>query len=133
MKELQVVGAAIIRDGKVLAAQRSKRMKEPLKWEFAGGKLEEGESYQQALQRELMEELGVEIEVHGFLAEGSYQSGDRLIKLRVYEAEIIRGIPTAKEHARLEWVDIRELEAMDWSKPDIPACRALAEKYFQKN
>ncbi len=129
MKELEVVGAAIVRDGKVLAAQRSSRMKEPLKWEFAGGKPESGESHQQALRRELMEELGVKIEVHGFLAEGTYQFDDRLIRLYVYEAEIVEGLPVAKEHEQLEWVDIRKLDGRDWAPPDIPACRMLARKY----
>lgn len=129
MKEIMVVGAAILCGGKVLAAQRSQSMNEPLKWEFAGGKVEQGESHQQALYREIIEELGVEIEVRDFLAEGSYQFRDRIIRLYVYEAEIVKGIPLAKEHARLEWVDIGSIEDMNWAEPDVPACRALIEKY----
>lgn len=129
MQEIHVVGAAILNGGKVLAAQRSIRMSAPLKWEFAGGKVEEGETHQDALRREISEELGVVIRVKDYLASGETRSGDRKVILHVYEAEIKEGVPKAREHARLRWVDVDGLGQLDWAEADIPACKELMSRY----
>lgn len=125
MKEIHVVGAAILKDNKVLAAQRSIKMKEPLKWEFPGGKVEVGETHQQALIREIYEELGVKISVGSLIASGSSQVNDKKIVLYVYRAEIAEGLPCASEHAQLRWLDINSVKGLDWAKADIPACIEL--------
>ncbi|MCX7922156.1 MAG: (deoxy)nucleoside triphosphate pyrophosphohydrolase [Clostridia bacterium] len=129
MQEIHVVGAAI-RDGKkLLAAQRSEKMKMPLKWEFAGGKVESGETHRQALEREIFEELGVAIKVGKFIADGYSKVGDKTIILHVYEASILEGVPRAAEHAQLKWIDIVEIPELDWAEPDIPACKEIIKIY----
>lgn len=129
MQEIHVVGAAIRDGNKILAAQRSEKMSVPLKWEFVGGKVEQGETHEQALERELTEEMGIKIRVGKYIASGSEESNGRKIILHVYEAEILDGEPTAREHAQIRWVDISELERLDWAIPDIPACEELLRMY----
>ncbi len=129
MRDIHVVGAAIMNGCSVLAAKRSKFMYPPFKWEFAGGKVEEGESHQQALEREIMEELGVSIRVKDFVADGISEEDDIKIFLHVYEAEILSGNPLPKEHSELVWVEIDRLGEYDWADPDIPACKELIRRY----
>ena len=129
LKEIHVVGAAIIDNKKVLVAQRSKMMKCPLKWEFVGGKIEEGETPQQALEREVKEELGIRIRVGGYLAMGSSVIEGRKIVLHVYEAELVEGEPIAKEHSMLQWIYINDIMEYDWAEADLPACRELMKKF----
>ena len=129
IKEIHVVGAAIKDGNRILAARRSSRMKSPLKWEFVGGKVESGETHQQALKREVQEELGVGIDVKGFVAEGCSEDGERKIVLHIYEAVIIEGEPAATEHDEIRWVDIRDLNELEWAEADIPACRELVKRY----
>ncbi|AEV67966.1 (deoxy)nucleoside triphosphate pyrophosphohydrolase [Acetivibrio clariflavus] len=129
MHEIEVVGAAIIEDNKVLAAQRSEIMKLPLKWEFAGGKVQKGETHEKALVRELREELGIEVSVGDFIAKGSSVIEDRLINLYVYSAKILKGVPQAREHARIMWIDIEDIMKLDWAEADLPACEQLLKKF----
>lgn len=132
MKEIEVVGAAIIKDGKVLAAQRSAEMYPPLKWEFPGGKVEKGESHVKALEREIFEELGIIVRVKDFIAKGSHETRDRKITLHVYMADIVEGEPQKKEHSSLEWIGIGEFERLDWAEADIPACREIVRRMRDK-
>jgi 8-oxo-dGTP diphosphatase len=129
MLEINVVGAAILEGVKVLAAQRSEKMSPPFKWEFAGGKVESGETHEQALSREIHEELGILIRVGGFLAKGSFDDGDKRIILYVYEASIVEGSPVSREHSDVRWIEIDAIGSLDWAEPDIPACRELMRRY----
>lgn len=129
MLEIHVVGAAVMDKGKVLAAQRSKDMFPPLKWEFAGGKVESGETHSQALQRELYEELGIKIKVNGFVADGESEIGKKRIVLHVYEAEIVEGKPVPSEHSELRWIEVDRLCELDWADADIPACKMLMKRH----
>lgn len=129
MTEIHVVGAAI-RDGeRILAAQRSQIMNEALKWEYAGGKVEAGETHQEALKREVYEELGIRVVVKGLIAVGYSEVNGKRIILHVYEAEIIEGIPEAREHLQIKWVYFNEIPGLDWAKADIPACNELVKRY----
>lgn len=129
MQEVHVVGVAIIEGSKVLAAQRSNSMNEPLKWEFAGGKVEPGETHEEALKREVYEELGVKVEVKGYVATGIVERVEKRIFLHVYEAVLVEGFPTVREHAQLRWMNISELNQLDWAEADIPACNKLMQTY----
>lgn len=129
LKEIHVVGAAIIKGRNVLAAKRSEKMSLPLKWEFPGGKVEKGESHQKALVREVQEELGVEIKVNGYIASGYSDFPDKRIVLHVYEAELARGEPYPKEHAEIIWLDIGRIGELEWAEADMPVCRELKRKY----
>lgn len=129
MREIHVVGAAILENGKVLAARRSASMYPPFKWEFAGGKVEDGETHAMALAREIREELGISVSVGQFVALGIYDDEDRRIMLHVYEASITEGQPAPREHSEVRWVEVDELGALDWAEPDIPACKELIRRY----
>lgn len=124
-RRIHVVGAAIVRDGQVLCAQRSASMALPNKWEFPGGKIEAGESPQAALSREIFEELGVEVDVGAFVARGHHEQSHVVITLDVYLARYLRGDWFAREHSELRWVGPDELSSLDWAEADLPAVDAL--------
>ena len=119
---IDVVCALIIRNGCVLCAQRSERMALPLKWEFPGGKLEPNELPEAALKREILEELGVEIEIGSALQASEYSyDGIRTIRLIPFLASIIdRNEPKAHEHSEIRWVPNSELMQLDWAAADVP-------------
>lgn len=118
-----VVGAAIVRDGRVLAARRSAPVQVAGGWEFPGGKLEPGETAAVALERECLEELGVRIEVGALLAGAPIRDG---LTLAVYEARLVAGEPRPlQDHDELRWLAAAELDGLSWLAPDRPAVEAL--------
>lgn len=117
------MAAALIEDGRVLAAQRAYPDELAGQWEFPGGKLEAGETEGQALIRELAEELGVGIEPGEFIAEVPLP-GER--RLRLWTARVTGGTPRPHEHAALRWVDADELTTLDWLAPDRPLLPLVA-------
>ena len=125
MKEIDVVGAAIRDGNRILAAQRSEKMKSPLKWEFVGGKVEKNETHEAALKRELKEELGIDISVGDFIEKGCSIIEDKKINLYVYSAQILDGLPKVTEHAKILWVEIERMMELDWAEADIPACEQI--------
>jgi 8-oxo-dGTP diphosphatase len=94
----------------------------PLKWEFPGGKLEPDELPEAALKREILEELGVEIEIGSALQASEYSyDGIRTIRLIPFLASIIDGNePKAHEHSEIRWVPNSELMQLDWAAADVP-------------
>jgi 8-oxo-dGTP diphosphatase len=110
-----VVGVAVIRDGKVLAALRGGV---GAGWEFPGGKVEAGERDEEAAARELSEELGLRVEIGASL--GLEEPIGEQYLLRVYAAELIEGTPVLHEHAETRWVGAAELDDLDWLAPDRP-------------
>lgn len=127
-EQIHVVGAAIFDGrGRVLVAQRSAEMALPLLWEFPGGKVEPGESPEEALAREVEEELGLEVTVGEFVARGSHlTSSGRRVVLDVYRARLVAGRLVLVEHADARWCAPDELRALDWPEADLPAVEVLA-------
>ncbi|MCB1056986.1 MAG: (deoxy)nucleoside triphosphate pyrophosphohydrolase [Acidobacteria bacterium] len=123
---IHVVGAAIVSAGRCLVAQRSAAMDEALKWEFPGGKVELGEAPREALAREIEEELGLAVEVQGFLARGEGWSRGRQLVLDVFLAHPTTGELRPVEHQAHGWFDARELAELDWAAADLPAVAALS-------
>lgn len=121
-----VVGAAIIRDGAVLAARRTAPVEAAGRWEFPGGKVEPTESPDVALVREIAEELGCRIEVTGWLP-GTAVIG-AAHELRVACGVLTEGEPTPTEHDLIRWVSADELDEVDWLDPDRPFLAALRER-----
>ena len=126
-KIIEVVGAAIIKEEKVLAMQRSEQMTLPGMWEFPGGKVEADETEQEALIREIKEELNVTINILDYINEASYDYDFGTVQLKVYTAEIISGQITLEEHSDGKWVTADELKNIDWAPVDIPAAKALVK------
>ncbi len=113
-----VVGAAIIRDGRVLAARRTFPAEAAGRWEFPGGKVEPGETPDAALVREIAEELGCAITVDGWLA-GEAAIGSTHV-LTVARATLLSGEPFPHEHDAVRWLAAGELDDVDWLEPDRP-------------
>jgi 8-oxo-dGTP diphosphatase len=118
----RVVGVALIRDGLVLAAYRPGP---DGGWEFPGGKVEPGETDEQAAVRELREELDLEVEVGASLGPGVDISAE--YRLHVYSAKIRTGNPVLREHSDLQWFAPGELDEGAWLVPDRPFVRVLRD------
>jgi 8-oxo-dGTP diphosphatase len=119
-----VVGAAIVRDGRVLAARRTTPASAAGRWEFPGGKVEPGESDAESLIRELLEELGVRVTVDRWLA-GEEPIAEKYV-LRVALARTQEGEPTPTEHDLVRWLAADELDDVDWLDSDRPFLAELS-------
>lgn len=133
MKHIQVACAIIEDQGKVLSTQRSEAMSLPLKWEFPGGKVNGGESLEECLKRELIEELGVEISVGQSLPAITHQYPTFSITLHPFLCEIVSGELTLHEHSAMVWLPIEELHLLDWAEADWPVIRKYQEKFDRHN
>lgn len=125
MGTVMVVGAAILRDRRCLAVRRGPGMSLAGQWEFPGGKLEPGETPEQALRRELDEELGLAVRVGAWLGRGSVRDGERTVRLDVYLAEIESGEPILREHDAMRWLCAEELPDLGWAAADVPVVDVL--------
>ncbi|MCR5977235.1 mannosyltransferase [Gordonia jinghuaiqii] len=115
-----VVAAAIIDDGRLLLAQRSRPAELAGKWELPGGRVESGESHAEALTREIREELGAEVEAGERVgAQVSLANG---LTLHAYRARLLSGTPAALEHLDVRWVSAEELRTFDLADV-VPADR----------
>jgi 8-oxo-dGTP diphosphatase len=122
-ERIVVVGAALLSDGRLLAARRSAPPELAGRWELPGGKVEPGEAPEAALARELREELGVEAEpVERVPGEWPLKPG---YVLRVWTARLLSGRPEPlQDHDELRWLTPDEIWDVDWLDQDVPAVRA---------
>ncbi|MFH0885231.1 MAG: (deoxy)nucleoside triphosphate pyrophosphohydrolase [Candidatus Micrarchaeota archaeon] len=126
METMLVVAGIIRKDGKILLAQRKDDCeREPGKWEFPGGKIKDGETPEVALRREIMEELGVEIEVGLEFCKSTAEGKDVRIKMQTYLADWTGGEPKAIDCKAFRWADIGLLDVLDWAAADIPVVKKL--------
>ena len=120
-----VVGAALVRDGRVLASRRTSPPHLAGLWEFPGGKVEPGESPEQALHRELAEELGVAASVGPQLGADLAIGAD--VWLRVFVCEDVRGEPQLVDHDAHRWLGVDELDDVPWIPVDAPLVEELRQ------
>ncbi|HSE72652.1 MAG TPA: NUDIX domain-containing protein [Nocardioidaceae bacterium] len=120
-----VMGAAIIRDGRVLVARRTTPAELAGGWEFPGGKVEPGEDVEAAVVREIHEELGCEVTVTGHL-DGEVTIRDGYV-LRVALATLDSGEPVPHEHDAVRWLGPEDLDDVTWLAPDLPFLAELRE------
>jgi 8-oxo-dGTP diphosphatase len=121
----EVVGVAILEQGRLLAARRSHPPALAGQWELPGGKVEPGESAEAAAVREIGEELGCVVEVTEVL-EGTSAIGPGL-HLRVVTARLVDGDPVPREHDAVRWLRVGELDEVTWAEADVPFLDPLGD------
>ncbi|UBH12625.1 (deoxy)nucleoside triphosphate pyrophosphohydrolase [Macrococcus armenti] len=127
-KYIKVVGAVIVKDGKILCAQRNENTSLPLMWEFPGGKIEENESPEDALKRELMEEMQSEISVGDKIVTTVYEYEFATIELTTFYAEMLNDQIVLEEHADMKWLSPNELGTIEWAPADVEAVEKIKNK-----
>lgn len=120
MRTVLVTAGVILKNKTVLVAQRRKGDPRERLWEFPGGKVKEGEDPKRALQRELKEELGIEVEVGKILEVVFHTYPEYPILLLAYRCRIKRGIPKPLGCGALQWVRFEELKRLAMSPADEP-------------
>ncbi len=100
-----------------------------MKWEFPGGKIEKGESPEDALIREIEEELGISIQIMYFLDSNIHQYATKAIRLIPFVCKIKEGEISLREHAQYKWLNRNELLDLDWAEADIPIVNAYLKQY----
>lgn len=123
---MEIVTAAIIEtDGKILIARRKKGSHQESKWEFPGGKIEEGETPEECLARELYEEFQITASIGEFYCESEHDYGDKHIRLLAYRAHHLSGDFNLDSHDEIQWVKCSELESYDFAEADRPIVSQL--------
>ncbi|MGD7023608.1 (deoxy)nucleoside triphosphate pyrophosphohydrolase [Rossellomorea vietnamensis] len=128
-KNIHVVGAVIFNDNKILCAQRGTEKSLPLLWEFPGGKIEEGEKPEDALKREIKEEMRCTIEIGEQIEHTVYEYDFGIVHLTTYYCKLVEGEPVLTEHAAIKWLAPEELSTLEWAPADIPAIEKIAKVY----
>lgn len=123
----RVVAALILENDRILACQRTRHQIMPLKWEFPGGKIEEGEQPRDALRRELEEELGIEATIGNEVAriQHEYPSGGA-VELRFFEVHSYLGEIENRIFREIRWVERNKLPELDFLEADLTLVRDLA-------
>ncbi|TXK36598.1 (deoxy)nucleoside triphosphate pyrophosphohydrolase [Pontibacter qinzhouensis] len=124
---IKVVCAILEQHNRVLVTQRNQNMAQPLLWEFPGGKLEPDEEEEQALIREIKEELQLDILPVKRLTPVSYALGDKLLELIPYICHYKAGAIQLVEHKAYQWAERSRLRNYNWCPADLP----VLEEYLQ--
>ncbi len=122
---IEVTCAIIIEQGHILVTQRSESMAHPLKWEFPGGKVEEGESAGSCVIREIREELGLEIRVDRQLRHIEYSYETYSVRLIPFICSIEKGSIELTEHKAFRWMPQKDLEELDWLEADVDLIKQI--------
>jgi 8-oxo-dGTP diphosphatase len=127
MKKIKVVAAVIFWNDLVLCVQRpkNKHLYISEKFEFPGGKIEEGETEEEALKRELLEELNLTVEIKSFFMTVEHEYPDFEITMHSFICEVDSGELILNEHIDKKWLKINELNSLDWAEADIPIVEKL--------
>ncbi len=128
MKQVTVVAAIIEKDNKVLCMQRGQDRHDytSFKWEFPGGKIELGETNEQALTRELSEEMNLHVEINSFFGVFKHEYPDFELTLHVYKCSPIDKDFVLNVHNDFKWLEKGELETLEWA----PADQGIVAKYI---
>ena len=127
MKQVEVVAAAIYQDGKVLAAQRGYGEFKGC-WEFPGGKIEPGETLEQAIIREIQEEMSATIEVVDKLGTAEYDYPNFHLTMHCFWTKVRDGKLQLLEHEGARWVDKETIHTVDWLPADVELVAKVAER-----
>lgn len=128
-KRINVVGAVLTQGTKILAAQRGEGMSLSGMWEFPGGKIEEGETPQEALRRELEEELLCSAEIGEKVESTEYEYDFGIVILTTFFGTIVDKEPALTEHSEVRWVEAADLGGLPWAPADIPAVNRVVAHF----
>lgn len=130
MKMIEVVAAIIIQDNKIFATQRGYgEFKDG--WEFPGGKIENGETPEAALVREIREELATDISVDKYLCTVNHDYPEFHLTMNCYICSIVEGTLTLREHEAAKWLDRGQLWSVEWLPADVEVVKALEKTSFK--
>ena len=132
MKQITTVAGVIKNQkGEILCTLRDQGKYDyvSFKWEFPGGKIEEGETKEQALTRELREELEIEVKIENFFYQVEHDYPDFHLSMTVFECELISKEMKMNVHKGLKWLAPQDMLKLDWAKADLP----VAEKIYKNN
>ena len=127
---IEVVAALIWDNDKFMICQRPANKARPLLWEFVGGKVEPGETMEQALIRECHEELDITLEVGEVFTEVIHEYPDITIRLTVFNAEIAEGTPKLIEHNDLKWITPDKIPLYEFCPADVEILKRIDRTYL---
>lgn len=128
-KIINVVAGFIYENNKILICQRPAGKAQALLWEFAGGKVEQGESHAEALKREYREELAVDIEVGELFYSHSHEYDDIIVNLFIYHAKIVHGTIQKLEHNAIKWISSKEIDNYAFCPADAEVLEIIKQNY----
>ncbi|MBQ7913189.1 MAG: (deoxy)nucleoside triphosphate pyrophosphohydrolase [Clostridia bacterium] len=125
-KHIQVAAALLFDKGRIFAAKRGESPYPYVahKYEFPGGKIEQGESGEAAVKRELKEELDMQVKVGGMYAKHTFEYPDFIITLSLYECEMLSAF-TLNEHESYAWISPKDLDEREWAPADADILGSL--------
>lgn len=121
----EVVAALIWDEGRFMICQRPEGKTRGLLWEFVGGKVEMGEGLREALVRECKEELAVTVEAGDVYMEVVHEYTDMTVRLTLFEARIVEGVPQKLEHNDIRWITPAEIDEYDFCPADVEILERL--------
>lgn len=128
-KIIKVVAAIIENENKeILCALRSPEMTLPNQWEFPGGKVEQGESLFEAIEREIQEELSCTVKAVDEFDENTHEYEKVIVNLIGIKCKLVEGIPVAREHSKLVYLKKENLNSLVWAPADVPIVENLIKK-----
>lgn len=139
LKQIEVVAAVIVKDGTILATQRGYGEFKG-KWEFPGGKVENGENLEQAIIREIKEETNADINVIEYINTVEYDYDTFHLTMHTYLCELLNNNPefvyhddNTLEHENMVWLDLNDIDHLDWLPADILVINDLKKNRTLKN
>jgi len=126
---IPVTATILIKDNKILIAQRKDSDVLACKWEFPGGKIEIDETPEECLKRELKEELNIDVSVNAFFTESIHSYPDFKIRLIAYLVTWDTGNLIVKDHEKVEWVSVKDLDRFDFAEADKPIVLKLKKEF----
>ena len=125
----EVVAALIWDQGKFMICQRPAHKARGLLWEFVGGKVEPGETKEQALVRECQEELAITLDVGEVFMDVLHESPDLTVHLTLFHATIRKGVPQKLEHNDIRWIAVDEIDQFEFCPADEEILKRLKQSF----
>ena len=127
----KVTAAILVKDGKILIAKRKADDRQAGKWEFPGGTVEQNETPQACLKREMKEEFGIDVTVDEYIGESIYPYDHGAIQLQAYLADWESGQIVLNDHTDYRWVPVKQLAEYEFAPADIPFVEKLQKQEIE--